>query len=149
MLYTHQNKNFQQHVHPTLQKRIRIFLVIGGISLAVVAWDVVQGSITVPWALGSIVVGIFVGWCTSRIFHLSWEKDGQRVVGRIDTMGWIVLASYIAFEIVRSILFQDVIHTGSDATAITFAFVSSALLSRIFGLRGRIVKILKTEKILG
>lgn len=149
MLYTHQNKNFQQHVHPTLQRRIRIFFVIGAISLAIVGWDIVQGTLGIPYALVSVLVGAVVGWLTSRIFHLSWEHDGQRVVGRIDKIGWFVLAAYIVFEIARSILFQDVIHTGSDATAITFAFVSSALISRMFGLRGRIVRILKEEKIFG
>ncbi|HVV15107.1 MAG TPA: hypothetical protein VHD55_01765 [Candidatus Paceibacterota bacterium] len=148
MLYTHGRKDFRHHVHPTLQRRLRMFFIIGGITLAVVGWDIVQGAITVPVALASIAVGTVVGWFTSRIFHLSWNEDGQRVVGRIDKIGWFVLVAYIVFEVSRAVFF-DVVHTGLDATAITFAFVSSALLSRMFGLRGRIVKILKEEKIFG
>lgn len=149
MLYTTRNNNFRQNVHPSLQKRLRIFLIMGGIMFVVVAWDIVSGVLSVPFAGAAIVVGGVVGWFTSRIFHLSWNHDGQRVVGRIDTIGWIVLATYIAFEIARAVLFETVIHLGAATTAITFAFVSSALISRMFGLRGRIIQILKEERVFG
>jgi|SRR5579859_3487051 len=142
-------KNFMKYVHPTLQRRVRIFLVMGGVMFLVVLWDIVQGAMSIPLALIGVAVGAAVGFISSRIFHLSWDRDGQRVVGRIDTVGWIVLACYIAFEIARATLFETVIRTGFSATAITFAFVASALLARVLGLRGRILRILKEEKIFG
>jgi multisubunit Na+/H+ antiporter MnhE subunit len=149
MLYTHRSKNFRHHVHPTLQRRIRIFFVIGALSLVFVARDIWSGTLSWQWALVGLVLGTCVGWFTSRIFHLSWAHDGQQVVGRIDRIGWMVLAAYIIFEIIRATLFTTVIHTGSDPTAITFAFVSAALISRMFGLRGRILRILTDEKVFG
>lgn len=116
----------------------------------VVTYDVINGIITLPVALIAVTVGGFVGWFTSRIFLLTWNHDGERVVGRIDTIGWFILALYILFEIARAILFETVVHIGtSSATVITFAVVSSALISRAMGLRGRILEILQEERIFG
>jgi hypothetical protein len=148
MLYANKGKNFKEHVHPNLQKRLRIFMVMGIIMLLVAGYDVVQGTVLPTTAFLALCVGGTVGWFTSRIFHLSWSEDGRRVVGRIDTIGWFVLAAYILFEIARAVLFETVIHTTiATTTAITFAIISSALLSRVLGLRGRIVDILQKEKV--
>ena len=147
MLYTFKNKNFKQHVHPSLKKRIKIFMVIGAVMLAIMIANIVQGNLSIELAAISIVLGGVVGFITSRIFSLSWSHDGQHVVGRIDRLGWIVLALYIGFEIVRSIFFQQWVP--ASATAVTFAFVASALITRVLGLRGRIVDVLKKENIVG
>ena len=148
MIYSSDNKNFKHHVHTKLQKRIRIFLVLSTCMLLAVLWDVVTHVLTIPVAALSIIIGSVIGWFTSRIFHVSWDKDGETVVGKIDTIGWFVLGAYIVFEIARAVLFETVIHLGdATTTAITFAFVSSALLSRVFGLRGRILTVLRDEKV--
>lgn len=147
MFYNNEGKNFKQHVHSSLQRRIRLFFGMGGVMLAVVLYDVVEGTLSPEWALVAIVIGTAVGWITSRILHLSWSHDGNMVVSRIDTVGWIVLVAYLLFEIVRSSFFAW--WMPSSATAITFAFISAALISRVFGLRGKIVKILKDEKVFG
>jgi hypothetical protein len=139
--------DLMSHVHPSLQRRIRLFLVMGGVMLLLVLWDIVRGLMSVPLALVGLLVGAFVGFFSSRIFHLSWDHDGKQVVGRIDIIGWLVLALYVAFEIARATLFEDVIHTGFSATAITFAFIASAFIFRVLGLRGRISRILEEERV--
>ena len=149
MLYTSKKKNFQHHVHPTLQRRIKVFLVISTIMFAIVLSDVVTGTLGPLLAVLALVGGGAVGWFTSRIFHLSWSHDGQHVVGQIDKIGWLVLAAYIIFEIARVMFFDSVLHVGVTGTAITFAFVSAALCSRVLGLRGRIMRILEEENIFG
>lgn len=140
-------ESFLAHTHPTLQRRVRLFILAGTIMLLVVLWDIMHHTMSVPLALAGIVVGALAGFASSRIYHLTWDHDGQRVVGRIDLVGWIVLILYIAFEVIRALLFESVIHTGFTATAITFTFVSSALISRVFGIRGRILRILKDEAV--
>lgn len=138
-----------RHVHPRLQRRMRLFIGMGVIMFLLVIWDISQGTMSIGLALVGIVIGALVGVVSSRIFHLSWDHDGQQVVGRVDAIGWFILAAYIVFEIIRATLFETVIHTAYTSTAITFTFVSAALISRVFGLRGRISRILKEEKILG
>ena len=147
MLYKTGKNNFENHVHPNLKRRIQIFLLIGGIMLVVMLWDVASQTLPLGLAAISIVLGGIVGFLTSRIFHLSWSHDGQHVVGRIDTLGWAVLALYIGFEIARSFFFQEWVP--HSATAITFAFVASALITRVLGLRGRIIDVLKKEQVFG
>lgn len=115
--------------------------------LLLVLWDIATGALTIPIALIGIVIGAIIGFFSSRIFHLSWDKDGEKVVGRIDTIGWIVLALYIVFEIIRSTLFATIFASASSPTAVTFAFIAAALIARVFGLRGRILKILEEEQI--
>ena len=124
-----------------------MFILMGSIMLLVALWDVASSTLSIPLALIGLVVGAAAGFFSSRLFHLSWDHDGKRVVGRINTIGWIVLALYIAFEIARSSLFEAVLHVGASATAITFVFVASALIARVLGLRGKIVRILRSERV--
>jgi cytochrome c oxidase subunit IV len=146
-LYSSHGKDFQKHVHKNLQRRLRLFFIISAIMFLLALFDVYNGTLTIGIALISIVIGSVVGFISSRIFHLSWEKDGEVVVGRIDTVGWIVLVAYILFEIARTTFFSDVLHLAASATAITYVFVASALISRVLGLRGRMLRILKEEKV--
>ena len=148
-LYTSEGKDFKHQVHPTLQRRISLYLVIGGIAFLVVARDIYGGFLSPLIALVVVIIGAFAGFLTSRIYHLSWNEDGAHVIGRIDTIGWVVLALYIIFELARTTLFKTILPTGFDPTAITFAFIASALTSRVLGLRGRILQILNEEKVLG
>jgi len=149
MLYTSDEKDFRHQVHPTLQRRIRMFFIISAIMGAVVVYDIVQGALSIGIALVAVLVGGIVGLITSRILHLTWEKDGSQVVGQIDTIGWIVLVFYVGFEVARSYVLSSVIHLDASSTAVTFAFVASALASRVLGLRGKILQILKEEKVFG
>ena len=148
MLYTAHGKNFKHHVHPRLQRRLRLFFILSAVMLLLALLDIYHGILSIQWAVVSIIVGGCVGIITSRVFKLSWKKDGEMVVGQIDTLGWIILALYIGFEILRATVFSTVFHVSDDAsTAITYMFVSSALISRAFGLRGRMIKVMKQEKV--
>jgi len=147
MLYSTDNTSFKHQVHPTLQKRLRIFLILGAIMILLIVSDVVRGLLPLWIAAVSLVIGSIIGFISSRIFHLSWDTDGERVVSRIDTIGWIVLAAYVLFEIARSLLVQHWLP--AEASAITFAFIGPALITRVLGLRGRIIKIIREERVLG
>jgi hypothetical protein len=149
MLYKSNGKDFTKQVHPTLRRRIRLFLLLSAIMLALVISDIFNGTLSIQISLLAIVIGGIVGFITSRIFNLSWDKNGLHVVGTIDAIGWVVLIAYILFESVRATLFQTIIHTASSPTAITFAFIAAAFFTRVLGLRGRIIKILKDEKVFG
>ena len=147
MLYTTDNTSFKHQVHTSLQRRLRIFIVMGVIIILVMVSDVVRGLLPV-WIAGiSLLLGSIIGLVSSRIFNLTWDKDGEQVVGKIDVIGWVVLGAYILFEVARSILVQHWLP--AEATAITFAFIGPALITRVLSLRGRIITILKNEEVLG
>lgn len=147
MLYTSGGKDFSHQVHPRLQQRIRLFMLLSVIMFVVVVSDVIHRTLSLRLALFGIAFGCVVGFITSRVYNLSWDRDGLKVVGSIDIIGWIVLILYIGFECVRATIFQSILHTASSSTAITFAFVAAALFTRVLGLRGRIIRVLKKEKV--
>lgn len=140
---------FKEHVHPNLRRRMRMFLAIGFVMSLLVVWDILHETVSIPIALISVLVGLLLGWLTSRIFHLSWNGDLEKVVGKIDLLGGIVLALYIIFEVSRVFLFERFVHiTVATGTAITFALVSSALIGRVLALRRRVFDLLKKEKVI-
>jgi hypothetical protein len=151
MLYTAHQKNFKEHIHPSLQKRLRIFLIIAAVMLVITIVDVVQDHINILWILLAILLGAILGIFTSRIFHIAWNHDGQNVVGKIDKVGVGVLIAYIVIEIARSLLLDQFFPPSVNATAmvIGFAFISSALLSRVIGMRGRMIQVLREQKVFG
>lgn len=133
---------------------MRIFLIIAFCMLVIAETHVMQDHINPFIVLGSVVVGAAVGIVTTRIFHLSWDHDGQKVVGRIDKIGLAVLVLYVIFEIARSMLFEKLMPAStsaslSAATIVGFIFIAAALISRVLALRGRMIKILREQKVFG
>ncbi|CAN5754268.1 hypothetical protein BH11PAT2_BH11PAT2_01980 [soil metagenome] len=147
MLYTKDGEDFSNSVHPNLRRRIRMFLIIGAIMLVILALNVVRGQVGVLVSIISLVIGAIVGFISSRIFHLSWDTNAEVVVGSIDRVGFVVLGFYILFELARTYVLSSVVHVSGSSTAITFAFIASALIFRVFGLRGSIIRVLKEERI--
>jgi ABC-type amino acid transport system permease subunit len=144
MFALNDRQKVNRHTHPTLRRRLSLFVMVGIVMIVLVILNISEGHITVPYAIISIIFGGVVGIFTSRIFHLSWSKDSENVVGKIDRMGLFVLVAYIAFEILRSIAFERYIHIDSP-TALTFAFLAGAFIGRVFGIQGKILSILKKE----
>lgn len=143
-----ERETFREHVHPNLRRRMRIFLVIGFAMSLLVLWDIVNKTVSIHIALIAVLAGLLLGWFTSRIFHLSWDDDMEKVVGRIDFLGGIVLAAYILFEGSRVFLFEKFHIAVTSGTAVTFALVSSALISRVLTLRRRVLDVLKEENVI-
>ncbi len=149
MLYTSGGEKFEHHIHTTLRRRIRTFLILALVMLLIVFLDITRGQLSMAWAAAGVAIGGVVGVLTSRIFHISWDRDAKRVIGRVDTLGFVFIGLYAAFEIGRTVLFETLIHTSFPASAIAFAFVSGALIGRVLGMRGRILRVLKEEKVFG
>lgn len=157
MLYHEDDKSFKHQVGASLQKRLKIFLTIASIMVLVVLFDIyriltIGTTVPLSWIFGFIILALLIGWgigmITTRIFHLSWDHDGQQVVGRIDKIGAMVLAEYIILEIIRAVSFEKFISNTTLATMLGFVIISSALIGRVIGLRGKILQILKDEKVL-
>src|SRR4051812_32749299 len=94
-------KKLSQHVDKKIVMRARIFGLLSFIFIVILIRDVFIGTLTAP-ALGlALGAGIAAGIITSRMYHLSWDKDGKKVIGRLDGLGSVVLGFYIAFAIFR------------------------------------------------
>ena len=146
MLYRSGNTDLKHHVHPKLRRNIRLFILMSVIMILIAGADLAAGTLSLNMAIAGTAVGTLVGFASSRIFHLSWDKDGSTVVSRIDTVGWVILILYIAFEVARASIFQVLFDAGSS-TAVFFIFVGAAMIARVLGIRGRIFQILRDEKV--
>lgn len=91
-------------------------------------------------------VGIVIGVFTSRMFHTSWNKDAKKVVSRLDTYGIIILVLYFLFEISRERIVGFITHDFETGT-IGFAILTGIMIGRVVGTRGRIIDVLKEQKI--
>jgi hypothetical protein len=69
----------------------------------IVVVDLVRigGDAVLP-ALLCLAGGVVVGLGVSRMFRIGWDEVSERVVGRIDIVGAVILVCYIAFSIFRS-----------------------------------------------
>ena len=63
------------------------------------------------------------------------------MVSRMDTIGVVILVSYIAFAISRKWIFEHWIH-GATLTVFTFAIMGGIMLGRLLGMRLNIKKVL-------
>lgn len=80
------------------------------------------------------------------MFHISWNKDAKKVIGRLDLYGVIILIGYILIEVFRDHIIKYITHD-FEVTTIGFAVLAGIMFGRVFGTRGKILQVLRTEKI--
>lgn len=120
-------------LHRKLLIRTRILIGIGLILVAVAGYEMVGHGIDALLAGALFLAGFLAGmFVFSRMNVVTWDEEKESVVsGRMDTLGYMVLGLYIAFEIglrdVLSGVFPDM------ATALILAAVGGTLLGRALG----------------
>lgn len=127
--------------------RARIFGFVSLVFVFILGQDFFNGTISLAYLLGALIVGITVGMLASRMYHLSWDHDGKKVVGRLDAVGIVVLVLYILFAIFRKTLVGVVVH-GPMIGTVTIAVMGGLFLGQILGIRNGVRGILKAEGII-
>lgn len=143
-----QRKHLVQHLDKRLRSRLRIYFAVSLIFLILFINDLIRGEINIVYGFIGILAGIIIGIITARMFHISWDKDANRVVGRLDIYGIIILIGYIAFALFRNQLVSYFTH-GTEITGVTFAVLAGIMFGRVLGMRGKIMQILKNENLFG
>lgn len=115
--------------------------------LSVVSYDLFKNILSLEFAFVGILIGVGGGIVSSRMNHLSWDHDAEKIVSRLDVFGIIILVAYIIFAILRTKLISYFVH-GPTVGAISFSIVAGIMIGRVIGTRGKILKILKEEKII-
>ncbi len=140
-------KKISQHVDKSILMRFRIFAVVSLVFIGILGWDLFQQTITFPLLVVAVAVGIVVGMVASRMYHLSWDRDGKKVVGRLDKIGITVLVFYIIFAIFRQKLVGIFIH-GPMLGTVTIAVMGGLFIGQIIGTRNGVRGILRGEGII-
>ncbi|MEW2477186.1 hypothetical protein AB0875_25690 [Micromonospora gifhornensis] len=115
--------------------RARIYAAVFVVTLGVTLVDaVVAGGWTWLRALVGIVAGVVVGVAASRMSRLRWDGFEQRVVGRIDAIGVVVLVCYLTFSFLRARIVGLWV-PASQVAATSMGLLSGAMLGQILGIR--------------
>jgi hypothetical protein len=136
----------RKHIDKKLRNRLRMYFVISIVLLGVVVYEAVSGLVPFTFALLGVIVGILLGIVTARMFHLSWNKDAKKIVSRLDMFGGIILVFYIIFAFYRGKIVGHFIH-GSAVGGVSISIVTGIMIGRVLGTRGRIIQILKEQKV--
>lgn len=144
-------KSLRSHTHlldKRLTFRLRLYFVIAVILLLLFAYNVVMGNLRFDLGLLALGIGILLGIIASRIFHTSWSHGGQKVVSRLDRYGAVILILYIIFSLLRQKIVGYVTH-GFEVGSISFAILAGVMFGRVIGMRGKIIEVLKKQKVFG
>ena len=132
-------EHLDSHVHPRLRRRVRIYLVLSlGIIIAIV-YRIIAHDGGVLYPAAALAIGIIIGILLSRMFNVSWDKDAEKVVSRIDIYGTILLVAYIIFEISGEHLIRQWF-SSSEALTLILSLAGGAVLGRGLGMARRMIK---------
>ena len=139
-------RHFVHHLDKRLRFRLRIYFFVALFMLAFVIFDVATAKINILFALVSIIIGIIVGVLSSRMFRISWSHNANKVVSQLDLFGVVILVLYILFEIKRNAIVGFFVQ-GPQVGAVSFAIISGIMIGRVLGTRGKIIQVLKEQKV--
>ena len=139
-------RNHSHHLDKRLRFRLRLYFLITLILLGILIYDMARGALRFNYAFLGLLAGAGVGIISSRMFHTSWDKDAKKVISRLDTFGLGILILYIVFEVLQDKIVTLFTHDVQVATT-GFAVLAGSMLGRFIGSRGKIIEILKEQKV--
>ncbi|MBI4152764.1 hypothetical protein HY495_03575 [Candidatus Woesearchaeota archaeon] len=134
----HQNK---QHLDRKLIFRLHLLFAIFVLMLIVIGYDLLVRAIGFLLAISGILIGLGIGFLTSRMLQVRWHEQKNKVITTMDTGGAFVLAGYLLFVYFRDRFFGHWLQ-GAALTAFGFSLLGGIVLGRYLNLR------LETERIL-
>ncbi len=132
------------HVDKKLIRRLRIFVVILAIMSGVLVYEVYISHIKILLLILGIFLGVGIGFIAGRMFSIEWHAEEEKVIGRLDRIGIVVLVLYIIFSFSRHFIFEHWL-TGAILSAFTFSFIEGAMLGRILSMRFNIKRVLTEQ----
>lgn len=141
-------RNHSHHIDKKLRRRLRLYFIISLVLAVLLIYDILNGTLQLRYGILGLFAGITLGIIASRMFHTSWNKNAKQIISRLDTFGIVILIGYIIFTLFRSKLIAYLTQ-GVDVTTIGFAVLTGIMIGRLIGTRGKIIQILKEEKVFG
>jgi len=136
------NQLIRQHVDRRILIQLRIFTIIFLVMVGVVVADLLRNKLSLNLALVGILIGIVLGGVRSRMYCFSWDEQAMKVVARIDLIGGIILALYLAFMVGRNWLFEYWLQATTIA-AFGLAVSAGTMFGRVLGTSRGVQKILQ------
>jgi len=136
--------HLDQHVDPRLRTRIRIYVGIAAVLILFVMYRMFEEGQDFWYTLAALAVGIVAGFLFSRMFNIHWDVEGKKVMSRLDSLGGVVLACYIAFELGGHFFFEQYF-SGPSALTLILALAAGAVLGRGLGMARTMLQVLRAN----
>ena len=127
--------------------RLKIFFVLFAGLLSVIVYEISRHHITGPTAVGAMMIGMMLGAAFVRRKRIYWQEETSKVIARMDRIGVVLLAIYIAFAITRHFLLEHWVH-GSQVLGFSVSLAAGTMLGRLLSMRSQIRQILKERNII-
>lgn len=135
------------HIHPKLRRSLRLYLLISAILFVMVVVTAIRAHANVLIVLIGLMAGVGIGILFNRVYKISWDKQANRAVYKMDAYGIVLLVLYIVFDLTRHNL-VELFTQGSAVGATSLALLSGAMYGRVLGTGRSIVRVVRQEKIL-
>lgn len=119
------------------------FIIMSALSIIVIA-HVFEGHISALLAVSGFAVGIMIGFLAGRMFIIFWHPETEKVVSRLDTVGFVILLMYVLLAVGRRWFLGHWLH-GAELNAFGLSILTGLLLGRLLSMAMKIKKILVTE----
>jgi len=131
-----ENKHF---VHPKIIIKGKIYLVAFFVTLVLAIVHFANGQIQFYFPLGGFLIGYLIGIIVSREQKITWDDEGDKIIGEFDIAGIIILIVYLGFAVFKDYLVEHIVHF-HHVGSITMALTSGIMLSRYLWTRKKVVR---------
>jgi hypothetical protein len=136
------SEHLDQHVHKRLRTRVRLYLGISVVIIIAILYRIIVHGGGILYPLAALAVGLVIGIFLSRMFKVSWDKDAEKVVSRIDIYGVVFIVAYIILESFGENLIRQWF-TGPEVLTIILSLVGGAVLGRGLGISRKMMQVLR------
>jgi hypothetical protein len=136
-------KEVAAFVHKKLLFRLRrlaLFFIVASILLV---YEISLNYIAAYLAIGGFILGFLIGFIVAERMHkITWDAEADKVIGKMDRVGIMILVAYILFAITRRWIFSHWFG-GHALTALVLSISCGAIISRLWFIRKKIRQTLK------
>ena len=130
-------------VHRKLLFRLRRLALFFVVVTAILIYEIYQNYIAGILALAGFFIGFAIGYIVAKRMHrITWNEEASKVVGKMDTIGIIILVIYLLFAVTRRWIFSHWLE-GHALGAFVLSISCGAIVSRLWFIRKKIREVLK------
>lgn len=138
-------KNYQAKVDKKLIIRQRIFLILVLILIIIDILNIIDHKLNIFLAIIGFIFSITIGLFLSRMFKIFWHEEKEKVVSKLDTVGFLFLILYIIIELSKEWIFGHWL-SGETLTSFSLIILTGLILGRFLGTVNEIDRILNETK---
>ncbi|MGH7141797.1 MAG: hypothetical protein ACREGH_04170 [Minisyncoccia bacterium] len=135
-------EHLDKHVHSRLCSRVRIYLGISVVIVLVILYRLIFEGGNLLYPLVALAIGLVIGIVVSRMFSISWDKDREKVVSRMNIYGTAFLAAYVLFELAGE-HFIRLWFSGPEVLTVILSLAGGAVLGRGIGMGRAMMRVLR------